>query len=161
MSRGQQGGFPCMWKDRNASKGRQLGQPRQRWRFFGRCQAQILRKISRWHVRRLYWILDDDDSDARAGNFVCFPYTCHLLGWTMKERFEYWNYERWTSLFTLTILYLVSLTLSFGFDFPMFPSYIRIQAILFSINFPSFRHHALFAFPRFHYPGTVIIVSLD
>lgn len=77
---------------------------RRRWRFFGRgCQAWILGENNTMTTGDVVLDLGRWLLPARCGNFVCFPFTCRLLGWTMKERLEYRNYiataltvKRWT-----------------------------------------------------------------
>lgn len=85
-------------------------------------RASISRKIRvRWHTqpRNLYsdlWTITVGlaRSLARCGNFIPFPFTCRLLGWTMKERLEYRNYIAsrlypWTTLGWITPRYRASL----------------------------------------------------
>ena len=99
-----QGGFPSprMWKDRNA-RSRRGGCCLGRWRFSFLLSPRRERLVKRSISRKI----THDDTQARkfavpltyldsarslSGNFICSPFTCRLLGWTMKKRLEYRNH---------------------------------------------------------------------
>ena len=115
-----------MWKDRNASRRRcgslRTGLDGGRWRFSFSPSVDLAKNTRTMTHATAQLVLGSLDtitvglarSLARCGNFIPFPFTCRLLGWTMKERLEYRNYIAsrlypWTTLGWITPRYRASL----------------------------------------------------